>query len=62
MDDIELTEREMLVAKMAAKIAVREMQDEVYKQVGKTVVHKMLTWIGILVVGYMAGKGWISLK
>ena len=29
------------------------------KKVGKTVVEKLLIWIGILAVGFVAGKGWI---
>lgn len=60
MNDIELTEREMAVAKAAAKIAVTEMADEFYKQVGKTVVSKVLIWIGIAAVAFAAGKGWIK--
>lgn len=60
MNDIELTEREMAVAKTAARLAVTEMADEFYKQVGKTVVTKVLIWIGIAAVAFAAGKGWIN--
>lgn len=58
MADIELTERERLIAKEAAKIAIEEMSSEFYKKVGKTVVEKLLIWIGLLFVGFVAGKGW----
>jgi hypothetical protein len=59
MSDIELTERERLIAKEAAKIAIEEMSSEFYKKIGKTVVEKILIWIGLLVVGFIAGKGLI---
>lgn len=59
MADIELTERERAIAKEAAKIAIEEMSSEFYKKVGKTVVEKLLIWIGILAVGFVAGKGWV---
>lgn len=58
MADIELTERERQIAKEAAKIAIEEMSSEFYKKVGKTVVEKLLIWIGLLFVGFVAGKGW----
>lgn len=61
MNDIELTDREMAVAKTAARLAVAEMADEFYKQVGKTVVTKVLIWIGVAFVAFAAGKGWIRL-
>jgi hypothetical protein len=59
MAEIELTERERAIAKEAAKIAIEEMSSEFYKKVGKTVVEKLLIWIGLLFVGFIAGKGWI---
>ena len=59
MSDIELTERERLIAKEAARIAIEEMSSEFYKKVGKTVVEKALIWIGLFVVGLVIGKGWI---
>lgn len=58
MADIQLTERERQIAKEAAKIAIEEMSSEFYKKVGKTVVEKLLIWIGLLFVGFVAGKGW----
>ncbi len=60
MNDIELTDREMAVAKEAARIAVTEMADEFYKPVGKTVVSKVLVWVGIFAFAFAAGKGWIK--
>ena len=59
MSDIELTQRERLIAKEAAKIAIEELSSELYKKIGKTVVEKALIWIGILVFGFVMGKGWI---
>ena len=59
MAEIELTERERQIAKEAAKIAIEEMSSEFYKKIGKTVVEKLLIWVGLLVVGFVFGKGWI---
>ena len=59
MSNIELTEREEAIAKKAAKLAIEEMSGEFYKKVGKTVVEKLLIWVGILAVGFVAGKGWV---
>lgn len=59
MSDIELTEREKLIAKEAAKLALEELSSEFYKKVGKTVVEKVLIWVGMLFVGFVIGKGWI---
>ena len=59
MSDVELTERERLIAKEAAKLALEELSGEFYKKVGKTVVEKILIWVGMLVVGFVLGKGWI---
>jgi hypothetical protein len=56
----ELTDRELAVAKHAAKLAVEELETRFYAQVGKTLVTKLLVWIGIAVVAYATGKGWIS--
>jgi hypothetical protein len=54
-----LTDREMLIAKEAAKIAVREITDGFYRDVGRTFVSKVLIWIGVAVVAFAVGKGWI---
>ena len=59
MSDIELTDRERLIAKEAAKLALEELSSEFYKKVGKTVVEKALIWIGLLAAGFVFGKGWI---
>jgi hypothetical protein len=59
MTEIQLTEREHAVAKEAARIAVKELADEFYKQVGRTVMTKVLVWVGIAAVSFAAGKGWI---
>jgi hypothetical protein len=59
MSEITLTEREEAIAKAAAKMAIEEMSGEFYKMVGKTIVEKALIWIGLVVVGFMFGKGWI---
>ena len=59
MVDIELTDRERLIAKEAAKLAIEEMSSEFYKKIGKTVVEKALIWIGLFVAGLVIGKGWI---
>jgi hypothetical protein len=59
MSDIELTERERMIAKEAAKLALEELSSEFYKKVGKTVVEKVLIWIGLLATGFLVGKGWI---
>ena len=57
MSDITLTDREEAIARKAAKLAIEEMSGEFYKKVGKTVVEKVLIWIGLLTAGYLAGKG-----
>jgi hypothetical protein len=59
MSDIQLTERERLIAKEAAKLALEELSSEFYKKVGKTVVDKILIVLGILAVGFVMGKGWL---
>ena len=59
MVEIELTERERLIAKEAAKLAIEEMSSEFYKKVGKTVVEKVFIFVGLLAVGFVVGKGWI---
>lgn len=58
--EIRLNERELAVAKEAARLAIQEITDQFYKQVGKTVVTKVLIWIGIAFVAFAAGKGWLA--
>lgn len=60
LESTQLTEREMLIAKTAAKMAVKEIQDTFYKEVGKGVVTKLLVWIGLATVAFLAGKGYIK--
>lgn len=58
--ELELSERELVIAKHAAKLAVREMQDDFYKMVGQGVVNRALTVIGLLAVlaaGWVYGSG-----
>jgi hypothetical protein len=59
MSEITLTDREQAIAKQAAKLALEELSGEFYKKVGKTVVEKVLIWIGLVVVGFVVGKGWL---
>lgn len=59
-DDIKLTEREMAIARMAAEIAVKQLADEFYKGVGRNVVKKFFVWLGLGVIGFAAGHGWIK--
>lgn len=59
MSNLELTERERMIAKEAAKLALEELSSEFYRKVGKTVVDKILIVIGLLAVGFVVGKGWI---
>jgi hypothetical protein len=62
ISEAELTEREMKIARQAAKMAVQEITDNFYKDVGKTVVSRWLVLIGAAFVAYAMGKGWISLN
>jgi hypothetical protein len=60
MQETTLTARETAIAKEAAKMAVIELETRFYSQVGKTVLTKLLVWVGIAVVAFAAGKGWIK--
>jgi hypothetical protein len=60
VQDTALTARETAIAKEAAKLAVAELETRFYAQVGKTVITRILVWIGIAAVAFAAGKGWIS--
>jgi len=62
MSEIELTEREMLIARKAARLAVEEMTNEIYRAVGKGVLTRIFAWVGAVVVGFMLAKGWIAWK
>ena len=58
--EIKLNERELAVAKEAARLAIQEITDQFYKQVGKTMVQKALIWIGAIAIGFGVAKGWIT--
>ncbi len=59
-EEIRLNERELAVAKAAAHIAIQELTDQFYKQVGKTTIQKALIWIGAIAIGFGMAKGWIT--
>ena len=58
--EIRLNERELAVAKEAARLAIQEITDQFYKQVGKTMFQKALIWIGAIAIGFGLAKGWIT--
>lgn len=61
----ELTPRELAIARRAAKMAIEDLSNEFYRQVGKSVVARLLTWVGMLAVAafmYAVGKGWVTPK
>lgn len=58
--DEALTERETLIARRAAQMAVEEMTAQFYQQVGRTVVQRVLIVIGGVALGFGLAKGWIS--
>lgn len=55
----ELTERELLIARKAAEMAVKQITDEFYKDVGRNVVNRWLIIIGAVAVAFATGKGWV---
>lgn len=59
--ELELTERERLIAEHAANVAVARVMDEFYRNVGRSVVNKLLVLVGAAVVAFALGKGWISI-
>lgn len=62
MEPIELSPEKLAIAKEAARIAVQEISNEFYKQVGKTLIQKVLIWVGIAAVAFATGKGWVIPK
>ena len=62
MAEIELTEREMLIARKAARLAAEEMTNEIYRTVGKSVLTRVFVWVGAVVIGFAVAKGWIVWK
>lgn len=59
-ETVTMTEREMAIARKAAAIAVEQAADELYRQVGKSVLTRIFVWIGLLALGFGAAKGWIK--
>lgn len=57
--DTELSERELLIAKKAAELAVNQMTNDFYASVGRTVVTRIFIIIGAVFVGIAYGKGWL---
>lgn len=62
LEDIkdQLTERELLIARAAARIAIKELSDDFYKSIGRNVVQRWLIYVGLLSAGWFGGKGWFS--
>lgn len=59
MPEFKLTEREILIARVSADLAVKKMTDNFYKEVGRTFVSRWLIIIGSMVVAFAMGKGWM---
>lgn len=62
MSEGELTERELLIAKKAAEMAVKQITDEFYRGVGRNVINRWLIIIGAIAVAFATGKGWVAWK
>lgn len=60
MEFQELTDREKLIAQEAARLAMAEMTNEIYREVGKTFFQRILWVIGAVVVGFGISRGWIQ--
>ena len=56
-----VTEREILIARVSADLAVRQLTDHFYKEVGRTFVSRWLIVIGGMVVAFAVGKGWLPI-
>lgn len=61
IDAGDLTEREIKIAQLAAKLAVQDMTDQFYKGVGRTVIQRFLIIVGAVAAGFFAGRGWPKL-
>lgn len=59
-EGIPLTERELAIARRAANIAIQELTQEFYSQIGKTVVQKIFIGIGLMALGFAVARGWIK--
>lgn len=60
-EEVKLSERELRIAEHAAKLAVEQMETRFYASVGKNVVTRGLVWLGMVVVAFSVGKGYIKL-
>jgi len=60
-DSNELTAREKLIAEAAAQIAIANVTDAFYRQVGKTFINRFLILLGACIIGFGLAKGWITL-
>lgn len=58
--EFKLTEREILIARVSADLAVKKMTDNFYREVGRTFVSRWLIIIGSMVVAFAMGKGWLA--
>lgn len=58
--EVQLTERELQIARIAAKIAMAEMTNQFYAKVGKTFIERVLIVVGAIVVGIALSKGWVK--
>ena len=56
---VELTDREIKIAELAAEIAVNRLTANFYQEVGKTIVSRWLIIIGGMTVAFFMGKGWV---
>ena len=57
---IELSDREKLIAQEAARLAVKQMTDNFYKEVGRSLVSRFLIVVGVGIVGYLVAKGYVK--
>ena len=48
----DLSPREIAIARLAARLAVKEVSDQFYKSVGKNLVQRALVMIGMFAVGF----------
>jgi hypothetical protein len=60
VEERRLNDRELLVAKHAADLAVKQMTDNFYKEVGRTFINRFFIIVGAAFVAFAVGRGWIS--
>lgn len=58
----DLSERELAIATVAADLAVKQMTENFYTEVGRTVVKRFFIVVGAAAVAFAFGKGWISIN